>query len=549
MSLCPQPAYLIPDETRRVAHAAFPKGALCLRMVEMLGQLYHDDQFTALFPTRGQPAASPARLALALVLQYVEGLSDRQAADAVRGRIDWKYALGLELTDPGFDHTVFSEFRSRLVDSQADRLLLDTLLHRLRDLGLIKSRGKQRTDSTYVLAAVRSLNRLERAGETMRAALNELAVLAPDWLRRAAPPEWYKRYASRVENYALPKSDAARQEWARVIAADGERLLAAVDAATDQPLLAQSPAVVTLRRVWAEQYTGKPGQLCWREVKDMPSSAELITSPYDTEARFSTKREVKWVGYKAHLTETCDEKKPHLIVNIETTPATTPDDNMLEKIHESLKMRDLLPAEHLVDKGYTDAHVLVHSQLQYGVTIVGPVADDPSWQARDGTGFDKGSFIVDWDRQVVTCPAGKQSISWLPNTYPQNGIAFEARFARNDCGPCPHRARCTKAKQEPRIIGLQAREHHEALRVARRRQKTEEFRERYAARAGIEGTHEQAIRRCGLRRCRYIGQAKGCLQHVLTAVAVNLVRLNEWWAGNPTAKTRCSRFGALAQAA
>ena len=112
MSLCPQPAYLIPDETRRVAHAAFHKGALCLRLVESLGQLYHDSQFAALFPTRGQPAASPARLALALVLQYVEGLSDRQAADAVRGRIDWKYALGLELTDPGFDHTVLSEFRA-----------------------------------------------------------------------------------------------------------------------------------------------------------------------------------------------------------------------------------------------------------------------------------------------------------------------------------------------------------------------------------------------------------------------------------------------------
>ena len=284
MSLHSQPAYLIPDETRRVAHAAFPKGALCLRLVETLGQLYHDDQFTALFPARGQPAASPARLALALVLQYVEGLSDRQAADAVRGRIDWKYALGLELTDPGFDHTVLSEFRARLVHSESDRLLLDILLNRLRDAGLIKPRGRQRTDSTHVLAAVRTLNRLERVGETMRAALNELAIMAPDWLRKLAPPEWYERYARRVENYALPKTDAARQELAGVIASDGERLLAAIDAAADQPLLAKAPAVLTLRRVWDEQYTGSPGQLRWREVKDMPSPAGLISSPYDTEA-------------------------------------------------------------------------------------------------------------------------------------------------------------------------------------------------------------------------------------------------------------------------
>jgi transposase len=545
MSLHPQPNSAIPEETQRVAHAAFPKGALCLRIADEFGPLYRDDQFTDLLPTRGQPADSPARLALASVLQYVEGLSDRQAADAVRGRIDWKYALGLELTDPGFDHTVLSEFRARLVNFQAEQRLLDTLLDQLKERGLIRQRGRQRTDSTHVLAAIRVLNRLERVGETLRAALNELAVMTPDWLQILAPPEWYQRYGKRVENYHLPRTDTARDELARVIAADGEKLLAAVDAATDQPLLTQIPAVLTLRRVWAEQYTGDPGQLRWREAKDMPSPAELISSPYDPEACYSTKREMEWVGYKVHLTETCDEEKPHLIVNVETTPATTPDDNMIKPVHESLKERSLLPGEHLVDKGYTDAHVLVESQCEYGVTIIGPVADDPSWQARAGEGFDKGNFVVDWDRQVVTCPAGKESISWLPNTYPKNGMVSEARFARRDCTPCPFRGQCTKSEKEPRIIGLQAREHHEALQGARREQKTEEFRSSYAARAGIEGTHEQAIRRCGLRQCRYIGQAKAHLQHVLTATAINVIRLGDWWAGKPIAGTRCSRFAAL----
>jgi transposase len=189
VSLQPQSAFAIPEETQRVAHAAFPKGTLCLRIADDLGPLYGDAQFAALFPSRGQPAASPARLAMASVLQYVEGLSDRQAADAVRGRIDWKYALGLELTDPGFDHTVLSEFRSRLVQGHAEQQLLDTLLDRCRERELIRERDRQRTDSTHVLAAVRVLNRLERVGETMRAALNDLAVLAPDWLRALAPAE------------------------------------------------------------------------------------------------------------------------------------------------------------------------------------------------------------------------------------------------------------------------------------------------------------------------------------------------------------------------
>jgi transposase len=545
MSLRLQPPPSIPEETQRVARAAFPKGTLCLRIADELGPLYRDDQFAELFPTRGQPAASPARLALASVLQYVEGLSDRQAADAVRGRIDWKYALGLELTDAGFDHTVLSEFRSRLVQGQAELQLLDTLLDRCRELELIRPRGRQRTDSTHVLAAVRVLNRLERVGETMRAALNELALMAPGWLQTLAPAQWYRRYGRRVENYHLPKTDAAREELARVVAADGETLLAAVDAARDQPELAQLPAVLTLRRVWAEQYTGAPGQLCWRAVKDMPSPAGLISSPYDTDARYSTKRDVEWVGYKAHFTETCEPDRPHLIVNVETTPATTPDDNMIDEVHESEKGRGLLPGEHLVDKGYTDSLVLVTSLSAYGVTIVGPVAEDPGWQARAGTGFDKGSFAVDWDRQVVTCAMGKESISWLPNTDPKKGTAFEARFARKDCTPCPCRSQCTRSKQEPRIIALLPREQHEALQATRREQGTEEFRSRHAARAGIEGTHEQAIRRCGLRQCRYIGEAKAHLQHLLTAVAINLVRLSDWWAGTPLSRTRCSRFAAL----
>jgi transposase len=549
MSLRLQDVAPIPEETQRVARAAFPKGNLYLQMRDELNTVYDDSMFTALYPTRGQPTLSPWRLALVTIMQFAEGLSDRQAADAVRGRIDWKYALGLELTDAGFNHTVLSEFRSRLVNGNAERLLLDSMLTRLCDIGLLKARGRQRTDSTHVLAAVRNLNRLERVGETLRAALNEIAVIEPSWLQALAPAEWYERYGRRVENFRLPKTDAARQELALVMGNDGRQLLQAIDNAIERPLLQKLPAVQVLRQVWTEQFIEEDGQLHWREVKEMPASATMIASPYDPEARYSTKRETTWVGYKAHFTETCDVDMPHVVTNVETTPATTPDDNMIQVVHESLKARGLLPDEHLVDKGYTDARALVDSLRDYGVTIVGEVADDPSWQARSGEGYDKSEFHVDWDRQVVTCPAGKQSISWLPNSYQKNGVIFEARFARKDCTPCPQRANCTKAKCEPRTIGLQAREQHEALQAARKHQETDEFKFTYAARAGIEGTHEQAIRRCGLRRCRYIGLAKTHLQHVMTAVALNLVRISAWWSDTPRASTRCSRFAALQCAA
>jgi transposase len=544
MSLHPQATYPIPEDTQRVARAAFPRGNIYMQVADRLGTIYHDAQFAALFPTRGQSAEAPARLALATVLQFAEGLSDRQAADAVRSRIEWKYVLGLDLTDPGFHHTVLSEFRTRLVVGEAASHLLDALLTLARAQGLLKTRGRQRTDSTHVLASIRVLNRLERVGESLRAALNTLAVVAPDWLQALAPLAWYDRYSSRVENYHLPKTDEARNALAAVIGADGQTLLHAIDAAVDQPWLREVPVVNTLRRVWAEQYIEVNGKLSWREVKDMPSPAALIPSPYDPEARYSTKREIEWVGYKVHVTETCDAETPHLIVNVETTPATTPDDNMVKCIHTSLEQRGLLPAEHLVDKGYTDSQVLVESQRTYGVTLIGPVADDPSWQARAGTGFDKSQFLVDWDRQVVTCPMGKQSISWLPNTY-KNGMTWEVRFARKDCTPCPHRAKCTRAKKEPRLLGLQEREQYEALQEARKRQTTEEFRQQYAPRAGIESTHAQGIRRSGLRQTRYIGLAKTHVQHLATAAALNFVRLGEWLAGTPRAKTRCSPFAAL----
>src|SRR5215217_2100460 len=547
MSLHPEDPPSPPEETRRVARAAFPKGTLCLRIADALGPVYQDGQFAALFPRRGQPAAAPGRLALATVLQFAEDLSDREAADAVRGRIDWKYALGLALTDPGFDHTVLSEFRTRLVAGGAERLLLDALLGHLQEQGLVKARGRQRTDSTHVLAAVPVLNRLERVGETLRAALNELAAVAPAWLQAVAPPAWYERYGRRVENYRLPKTEAVRLALAAEIGADGQRLLAALDAAADRPELARLPTVQLLRRVWAAQYAEEEGRSRWRSTDELPPCAEQVCSPYDPDARYSTRREVAWVGYKAQLTETCDPPSdgPHVITNVETTPATTPDDNMVAVVHASLERRGLLPGEHLVDKGYTDSRVLVDGPRRYGVIIVGPVAADTGWQARVEGGLTKAAFRVDWEREVVTCPAGKRSISWLPHTWPQGGMAFEARFARRDCFPCPLRPRCTRGKREPRIIGLQAREHFEALQGARRHQETEMFRASYAARAGIEGTHAQAIRRCGLRRCRYVGLAKTHLQHVLTAAAINLVRVAEWLAGTPVARTRCSRFAAL----
>src|ERR671933_2077960 len=244
----------VPDDTGRVARAAFRRGNPYLLLRDRLGAVFADADFADLYPTLGQPAYAPWRLALVTLMQFREGLSDRQAAEAVRARIDWKYLLGLELTDPGFDFSVLCEFRDRLLTGGAAERLLERVLEVCRELGVLKARGRQRTDATHVLAAVRKLNRLELVAETLRAALNAAAAAAPDWLRELAPPAWYERYGRRIEDTRLPKSEANREAYARQVGEDGFDLLDALSGSQAPEGLAALPAIQTLRTVWARHF-------------------------------------------------------------------------------------------------------------------------------------------------------------------------------------------------------------------------------------------------------------------------------------------------------
>ncbi len=510
-----------------------------------LGMIYTNPQFASLFSATGQPAEDPARLARILVMQTIEGLSDRQAADAVRGRIDWKYALALELTDSGFHDSVLSEFRNRLVIGQLELVLLNTLLHMLQEHGLLQSRGKQRTDSTQILAAVRTINRRELVIETMRFTLNRLAANHPTWLGPHIVSAWRERYELRAENSRLPKEDSKRQALAAHVGADGFTLLAAVYAEATPPAVRAEPAVDVLRQVWIQQYYGPEGSPRWRGEQDVPAPGQLIHSPHDLEARYSSKRGVPWVGYKVHYRETCDPERPKVITNVLTTASTIQDDTALPVMHTALAATGLLPAEHLVDCGYTDADNLLTSQAEHQVRVIGRVAEDPSWQARAEKGFAKANFTLDWEHRVATCPMGKHSYSWLPNTDATKVGAFQIRFARGDCTPCAARAQCTQAKVEPRILFVQARAAHDVLQAARAAQRTELFRAEYALRSGVESLISQGVRAFDLRKARYIGCARTHLQHILIAVAINIVRFIAWIREPHPTPPRSSAFARL----
>src|SRR6266853_1382810 len=480
--MCVQPVpWPEPDPQVVAAVAAMYRGRregpLPVLVRDKLGEWLADEQFAGAYGTRGEPGWPPSRLALVTIFQEVEDLTDRQAAGAVRTRIDWKYALGLDLADPGFDHSVLSEFRGKVAAGGLEQVVLGALLERLAAEGLVKAGGKQRTDSTHVMAAVAALNRLELAGESVRAALEALTAAHPDWVaQRICVSDFARRYGTPMTSWRPPASEARRDELAIAYARDGYALLEAVYDRSSPAWLRELPAVDVLRRVLLQNYTrtitGDGREVIRRREKEpegdgLPHGHTRIASPYDTDARWGVKRDTFWLGYKLHITETCDDPPPctcrpgpaaqqppgggrdhdqgcpqacfpNLITTVATTDATVTDNQMTEPVHDALAARNLAPGRHYLDSGYLSAAVVVSALTTWGIALIGPLLADTSAQARAGHGYARADFAVDYDSKTVTCPQGKTSAAWTPCTQ-RGKDAIVATFSAGDCGPCPAR--------------------------------------------------------------------------------------------------------------
>ncbi|MGI5140527.1 MULTISPECIES: transposase [unclassified Streptomyces] len=259
-----------------MARASNPRGTTAIWVRDRLDGLWRDEDFDAWYPRDGRPGLSPAQLATVSVLQFLLNLSDRQAAEAVRCRIDFKYALALELDDPGFHHSVLSDFRDRLAQDNRADALLDLALARLKEAGLVKARGRQRTDSTYLRAAVRELTRLELVLETVRAALEECARTAPEILDGLVTEEWALRYGRQVRLASKPSHPAARLKQA---GADAAELLERVR--RHRPGTAPGPAMEALRQIMVQHFlVDARGRLRPRAEKDgLPPTGRRLESP------------------------------------------------------------------------------------------------------------------------------------------------------------------------------------------------------------------------------------------------------------------------------
>lgn len=537
----------IPAMTAEVARAAFPHGNRVMKIRDELGGLFADADFMALYPPLGQPAESPARLAIVTLLQFMENLTDREAADAVRSRIDWKYLLGLELAEAGFHYSVLSEFRQRLVEHSQEGFLLDRILDCCVSAGLLNGQSKQRTDSTRVLAKVRTLNRVELAGETLRRVLDDIAQTDPAWLQAHMKAEWGKRYGRPIDTRDAGKSKGKLEKLAQTICEDGYSLLTALYQAETPMTIRSLLSVEVLRQVWVQQYYWADGQSDWRHKDEhgFPPSGTMIASPDDLDARYSSKYGVGWTGYTLHVTETCAPEEPRLITQVTTTNATIPDSQMTEVIQADLVSRHLSPQTHWVDAGYISTDNLLSSQ-EHGIDLLGPARVDSSWQARTEGGYDQTQFSIDWDTMTATCPQGQQSMLWKEGKSAWGRPNIHFLFSRPTCFQCSAREKCSRGEKNGRHLTVSPQAAFAVLKRAREREQTEAFKDEYKRRAGVEGTIAQAVNAFGARHNRYRGFARTRLQHIATAAAINLQRIAAWLMGERPGETRVSPFAALA---
>ncbi|WP_327417509.1 transposase [Streptomyces sp. NBC_01233] len=443
--------------------------------------------------------------------------------------------------------------------------MFDRLLEHCKDAGLVAAGGRQRTDSTHVISAVRDLNRLELAGESVRAALEALATAAPSWLAGQIDVlEFAERYGPRIDGWRMPSSETKRDRLAQIFGQDALALCRAAWAGDTPVWIREIEAVGLLRQVLVQTYiirTDARGRqvIRKRDADDgVPPGQLRLASPYDADARWAAKDDdLFWMGYKIHLTETCDTLpeteteteagagvKPNLITDVHTTDATVPDVKATAPIQDKLAEHGVKPAEHYLDSGYPSAD-LITKAMQDGIRMVTPVLLDHSAQAKAAEGFEKNAFTINWKTRQVCCPAGRTSSHWNP--VKQHGKdAIVITFSVLTCRDCPFQQQCTTSKPGRRMLTLRPQELHENLARARAEQKTDTWKNKYALRAGVEGTINQALGITGIRQARYRGLPKVRLQHAFSATALNVIRLDAYWTDNPLRRTRTSRLERLA---
>jgi transposase len=512
---CPMPA-----DTAVVGKAILKADSPYRLIGEKIFEKFHEDSFTDLYSVEGKPGISPVILAFVSVFQFMEKLPDRQAAESLRMRMDWKYALHLPLTYEGFDYSVLSEFRDRLLEHNAEGRVFEQLVQEFRLIGLIKERGRQRTDSIAMLMKVRRLSRLELVVETLRLAVGAMLKVDRGWVEAIIPPSWEDRYG---ERFVLQRH--TQEEWTehdKHVGQDGQWLIARLEGESAPAEIRNLPEVQVLKTVWAQQFREAEGKIFYQAGTTYDGHTQIQT-PHDPQARYSRKRIQEWVGGKVQVTETDDEEYPHIITDIAATCSSKTDYESLAEIQERLKQRHCLPQKQYADSGYMSGPNLATS-AQNGIDLIGPTVPVVSKQSKIPNGITTDQFDIDIENLQATCPGG---FSVGPDFGWKGKVRF--LFPKQVCAACALRERCCTGKGGRTLcVGTT----YPLLQEARKRQKTDAFKEEYHKhRSGVEGCVSALARGNGMRTSRYTGNRKRHLQAVFCGSAANLKRAARWLAG------------------
>ena len=506
----------IPGDTRRIGEAILQQHDICRFLGDHVEEILESEDFAGFYAEGGRPGVHPLMLVMVTILQFWEDLPDRKASEQVVKRIDWKYALRQELTWMGFHFSDLCHFRQRLLNHEAGHVVFEKVLAYLLGQGYLKKRGKQRTDSTHVLGQVSRLSQVELKWESLRMALSDLMTIDAVWTREQIGLETVERYSQARASYRLSKAKLEALE--REVETEGIRVLRQIEEA-GRPEWRQLRYVSLLYAVFRQQvkcFSAETWDAWENTAADLPTGE--ILSPHEPEARYAEKRKHGWVGYKTHVTESFEEDGTHFITDTLVTLAQQHDSVALKRIQDRLIARDVCPGQQYVDTGYMSAEHIDESAKR-GIDLRGKVQADASCKTE---GFRLQDFEVDMQRQVATCPMGKQSVRWRAVTGTAN-VAFRASFGRT-CRTCPHftNEACTTLPSGRR---LDINAHHDTLQARRREQMTPAFRQEMHRRAAVEGLISEAVRVHDLRHNRYRGLEKTQFQSDFTAVSINLKRL------------------------
>jgi transposase len=473
----------------------------------------------------GRVAVEPVLMLGVSLLQYLDGLPDRQAVEMVRYHAGWNFALNRQLGDELFHPTTLVNFRQRLIDQEQSALGFKTILDALADAGLVSRQSRQRLDSTQMFGLVSRMSRLDCVRESLRLALQELE---PGVGPEARPEFWlelWERYVESQTDYRA-SSEALGRKLVEA-GTDTARLLAWARGQS-QNTLAWGPQLSLLERVFGEQFEMSGAGTAPKNKTEL--SSDRVQNPHEAEATYAVKGEgakkKEHVGYKVQVAETVTqaelatgEPTQNFLTGIVTHAAHQSDEAGAEKMEAEQGAMGLdKPPVQYVDGAYVSAQKLAQAQAE-GRSLIGPAAAAPH---NNGGRYTTEDFQIEVEQRQAICPAGKENTQCSRLEEQATGkVTYRFEWSTH-CADCPLRERCVGPEQKHRslVVG----EHHSALQSRRREQKTEAFAQAMKHRNGIEGTQSELVRAHGIRRARYRGLAKARLQNYFAGAACNLKR-------------------------